>query len=98
MSAPANIHINETGLVLEGVIDHQSVPSLLRALPSDVEFESPEIDLSKVTKIDSAGLAFIINWGNQILAKDQKIVLHGTNQKAAKLIEIMNLEAVFTLV
>lgn len=92
----SRVEKTETSLVFSGVIDFRSVPALLAQMPESSPAETV-LDLSKTRKIDSAGLAFLINWGNQNLASDQKIRLRGANAKARKLIDIMRLKSVFEL-
>jgi ABC-type transporter Mla MlaB component len=95
--APSSrVEKTETGLAFFGVIDSQSVPGLLKAMP---ESGSPEmeLDLSAATRVDSAGLAFLIHWGNRNLATDQKIKLRGASVQVLRLIDIMRLKSVFEL-
>ena len=95
--APSSrVEKTETGLAFFGVIDSQSIPALLKAMP---ESGSPEmeLDLSAATRVDSAGLAFLIHWGNRNLATDQKIKLRGASVQVLRLIDIMRLKSVFEL-
>jgi ABC-type transporter Mla MlaB component len=95
-SPASRVEKTETGLAFFGVIDFQSIPSLLEAMP---EAGSPEmeLDLSAATRIDSAGLAFLVYWGNQNLAPNQKISLRGASVQVLQLINIMRLTSVFEL-
>lgn len=86
-----------TGLCFTGVIDHQSIPKLMSALP-DMQLNEPILDLKEVSKIDSAGLAFLIHWGNEHLSDGQKVKLSGISRQAKQLIGIMGLEPVFELI
>ena len=70
-SSLSRVEKTETGLAFFGVIDSQSVPALLEAMPDSASPEM-ELDLSGATRVDSAGLAFLIHWGNRNLATDQK--------------------------
>jgi len=95
-SIASRVEKTETGLAFFGVIDFQTVPSLIEAMPKTSPPET-ELDLSAASKIDSAGLAFLINWGNQNLALDQKITVYGASAQVLHLIDIMHLQAVFEL-
>lgn len=90
----ARVKINATGFSLEGIVNHQTIPNLIEKLPQ-VESESPVLDISAVTRIDSAGLAFLIDWGKKHLPEGQKVLLSGTSQQTRQLIETMKLDALF---
>jgi ABC-type transporter Mla MlaB component len=95
-SSTPRVEKTETGLAFFGVIDFQTVPALIEAMPKTSPPDT-ELDLSAASKIDSAGLAFLINWGNHNLAPDQKIVLYGARAQVCLLIDIMHLQGVFEL-
>ncbi len=95
-SSPSRVEKTETGLRFSGVIDYRSVPALLKEMPKPAPAETV-LDLSEITRIDSAGLAFLIHWANQNLSPDQKIPLCGANTKTRKLIDIMRLKSIFEL-
>ncbi len=92
----SRVEKTETGLAFYGVIDFQTVPTLIEAMPETSALET-DLDLRAASKIDSAGLAFLINWGNQNLAPDQKIALYGASDQVRQLIDIMHLQAVFEI-
>lgn len=83
-----------SGLAFEGVIDHQSIPGLLACMP-EVSIDKPVLDLSRVSRIDSAGLAFLIHWGEQLIQPTQKILLTGVSAQTHQLIDTMKLDSVF---
>ena len=87
---------SSSGLAFYGEIDHQSVPRLMQAMP-----ETPsvgcELDLSAARRIDSAGLAMLIDWGNRTLRDEQKIRIRGASAQTRQLIEILRLGAMFEL-
>ena len=95
-SSTSRVEKTETGLAFFGVIDFQTVPALIEAMPKTSPLDT-ELDLSAASKIDSAGLAFLISWGNQNLAPDQKIGLYGARAQVRQLIDIMHLQGVFEL-
>lgn len=92
----ANAQLTESGLAFSGVIDHQSIPALIRNLP-EVSSADPIIDLREVSKIDSAGLAFLIHWGNTHLTNADKMQLSGVSEQAKQLIGILELGSVFEI-
>ena len=83
-----------TGLAFEGVIDHQSIPGLLARMP-EISIDKPTLDLSAVSRIDSAGLAFLIHWSARLALPTQKILLTGVSAQARQLIDTMKLDSVF---
>ena len=96
MKTPSRVEKTQAGLAFFGDIDHQSIPGLMQGLPT-LDASSVEFDLSACDKIDSAGLAFMIDWGNRHLASEQKISVRGVSPQLQRLIEIMGLEAMFVL-
>lgn len=92
----SSVQATETGLTFTGVIDHQSVPKLLRLLPA-FKVKNTVFDLSNVSKIDSAGLAFLVHLRNEHLPSGNKLNLKGASAQALQLINIMQLETVFDL-
>lgn len=95
-SSSSRVEKIETGLAFFGVIDFQSIPLLLKQMPESSPAETV-LDLSETSKVDSAGLAFLIHWGNRNLAPDQKISVRGASSQARQLIDIMRLKSVFKL-
>lgn len=95
-SKGANARLTDSGLAFSGIIDHQSIPGLMNNLPS-LKKPKPVIDLTEVSKIDSAGLAFLIDWGNTHLANGDKMQLKGVSEQAKQLIGILELGSVFEI-
>ena len=96
MVATARVETSATGLVFEGVLDCQTVPALIDQMtgPRTRDFE---LDVSASSKIDSAGLAMMIDWGNRYLPAGQKIRLRGASLQVRQLIDIMHLDDFFEL-
>jgi anti-anti-sigma factor len=95
-SNSASVQLTDSGLIFSGIIDHQSIPGLMNGL-LDTNNTKPVIDLSEVSKIDSAGLAFLIHWGNTHLANADKVQLKGVSEQAKQLIGILELESVLEI-
>ena len=61
--ADAAVRVGESGWLLSGELDFETVPALL--LHRGVQMEAGKnltIDLAEVTRVDSAGLALMIEW------------------------------------
>ncbi len=93
-TAKASVKLTPTGLKFEGVINHQTIPALMEQ-SLKTELSEPVLDLAGVSRIDSAGLAFLLNWGRNNLSKESKIMLSGTSEQAQQLIETMKLDSIF---
>ena len=92
----AQVEKTAAGLAFVGVLDCQTVPALIGQLPAPQSSEF-ELDVSASSKIDSAGLAMLIDWGNRHLQADEKIRLRGASLKVRQLIDIMGLDDFFEL-
>ena len=94
--ATSRVEKTELGLAFSGVLDCQTVPALMKQMPAP---HSPrfELDISASDKIDSAGLAMLIDWSNRHLPSGEKIRLRGASLKVCQLIEIMGLNEFFEL-
>ncbi|HSG10417.1 MAG TPA: STAS domain-containing protein [Gammaproteobacteria bacterium] len=61
--ADAAVRIGETGWLLSGELDFGTVPALLQHRGVQMEAgKNLTIDLAEVTRVDSAGLALMIEW------------------------------------
>jgi anti-anti-sigma factor len=96
MATSSRVEKTSTGLAFFGDIDHQSIPELMQHMPA-FNASSTLLDLSASGKIDSAGLAFMMDWGNRHLSPGQKISVRGASPQLQQLIQIMRLESVFEL-
>ena len=92
----ARLEETETGLAFVGVLDCQTVSELMKQMPAP-RSSGFELDVSASSKIDSAGLAMLIDWGNRHLQADEKIRLRGASLKVRQLIDIMHLGDFFEL-
>ena len=86
-----------TGMAFFGSLDHQTVPRLIKQMPEFRYDGEVELDISASRKIDSAGLAMLIDWGNHHLPPGEKIRLRGASLKVRELIDIMHLKPFFEL-
>ncbi len=61
--ADAAIRVGETGWLLSGELNFETVPALLQHRGVQMEAgKNLTVDLSEVTRVDSAGLALMIEW------------------------------------
>ncbi|MDH5469214.1 MAG: STAS domain-containing protein [Gammaproteobacteria bacterium] len=61
--ADAAVRVGESGWLLSGELDFETVPALLQHRGVQMEAgKNLTIDLAEVTRVDSAGLALMIEW------------------------------------
>ena len=61
--ADAAVRVGEAGWLLSGELDFETVPALLQHRGVQMEAgKNLTIDLAEVTRVDSAGLALMIEW------------------------------------
>ena len=86
-------------LPLEGEIDLHISPRVSAALAAMIE-QKPQrlvIDLSKVTYIDSSGLAVLIEGMQNVEAYGGKFILAGIQENVKPIFEIARLDQVFII-
>jgi anti-sigma B factor antagonist len=86
-------------LPLEGEIDLHVSPRVSASLSALIE-EKPKklvVDLSKVTYIDSSGLAVLIEGMQNVEAYGGKFALAGLQEKVRPIFEIARLDQVFRI-
>ena len=86
-------------LPLEGEIDLHVSPRVSAALGAMIE-EKPQrlvVDLSKVTYIDSSGLAVLIEGMQNVEAYGGKFLLAGIQENVKPIFEIARLDQVFII-
>ena len=86
-------------LPLEGEIDLHVSPRISAALGAMIEQKSPRlvVDLSKVTYIDSSGLAVLIEGMQNVEAYGGKFILAGIQENVKPIFEIARLDQVFII-
>ena len=80
---------------LSGVIDARQVSELWRR--RDELFAHNELDLSEVSHVDSAGLAFLVKWAKSLQQLGERLRLNGASSRLGKLIELYAVEPLFDL-
>jgi anti-sigma B factor antagonist len=86
-------------LPLEGEIDLHVSPRISGALGAMIEQKPPRlvVDLSKVTYIDSSGLAVLIEGMQNVEAYGGKFILAGIQDNVKPIFEIARLDQVFII-
>jgi anti-sigma B factor antagonist len=86
-------------LALDGEIDLHRSPEIKEALQPPIKRKAPRIllDLSRVTYIDSSGLAVVIEALQQVLAYGGKFGLFGLQDGVRNIFEIARLDQVFEI-
>jgi anti-sigma B factor antagonist len=86
-------------LPLDGEIDLHVSPRISAALGAMIEQKPPRlvVDLSKVTYIDSSGLAVLIEGMQNVEAYGGKFILAGIQENVKPIFEIARLDQVFII-
>jgi anti-sigma B factor antagonist len=86
-------------LPLEGEIDLHVSPRISTALAAMIDQKPPRlvVDLSKVTYIDSSGLAVLIEGMQNVEAYGGKFILAGIQENVKPIFEIARLDQVFII-
>jgi len=83
---------------LEGVLDRQSVPVIRRKLlgaARETGVSHMVVDLSKVSAIDTAGIAMLVELLRVLAEKSGRLRLVGLNEKTSKMIRLSRLDSLF---
>jgi anti-sigma B factor antagonist len=86
-------------LPLEGEIDLHVSPGIASSLQEMVKTKPPQlvVDLSRVTYIDSSGLAVLIEAMQNVAAYGGKFALAGLQESVRPIFEIARLDQVFRI-
>ncbi len=78
---------------LDGNLTYETVPDLFtRNLPMDSG--SVSLNLTKVKRVDSAGLALLVEWSCQARAREKKLVLKNVPAQLKSLIDASGLREI----
>lgn len=86
----------ETGYDLSGSLTYATVPDLFRQTPPTIS-SSTSLDLSSVERVDSAGLALLIEWSRLAKASNKELVLKNVPASLKSLIDISGLGEVLSI-
>lgn len=84
----ASISQQDNTWVLSGELNHQTVPGLYPQMPTS---NGPNIhlDLSAVHKSDSAGVALLLHWTQNLHTAGQQLLLSHTPPQLSQMIHIL---------
>jgi anti-sigma B factor antagonist len=88
-------------VLLEGGMEKSTIPVLRRAIAPLFEKQHAVqliVDLSRVTHVDSAGIATLLDWLKQCERDNLRFTLAGSTPKVQALLEMDHLKGVFKLV
>jgi len=85
---------------LDGPLDRKTVPSIRRKLLESAKesgIKDMVIDLSKVSTVDTAGIAMLVELLKVLSEKRAKLHLIGLNDNTTKMIRLSRLDTVFNI-
>lgn len=83
---------------LEGTVDRQTVPAIRRKLlraAREIGVSQMVVDLSKVSAVDTAAVAMLVEVLRVLVEKRGKLQLVGLNEQAIKMIRLSRLDTLF---
>lgn len=84
--------------VVEGDLDIESVPSLLeKSEQLFKDYPSQQIDLTKVSRADSVGVALLVEWFRQAKARQQELRYRNVPAQMMAIIRVAELEDLLPL-
>ncbi len=89
-----NIEINDGRMVVKGELNVQTVPDLFDRY---ADFAEPvySIDLSKIEKVDSSGLALLVYWHAKLNQTSEFLGFRNCPVRALAVAKLVGLEAIF---
>ena len=90
--SPSNTGVSTTPEPLEGEVCFAGVPQLLRR--ADKLAATGTLDLSRVTRVDSAGLALLLELSRRCKARGGKLVLRGADERLLRLARFFGLDGI----
>lgn len=61
-------------------------------------FQQHEINVNEISKIDSAGIAFLVKWGQACHARNECLIVQGVSSEFCQLIALYGVEPLFKLI
>ena len=89
---------DKVSIHLEGSLDRQTVPKIRKELLKSAKKSGAsrvEVDLSRVSGLDTAGIALMVELLRALSNRDGKLRLTGLNEHAIKMIRLSRLDALF---
>ncbi|OZB06932.1 MAG: hypothetical protein B7X54_00340 [Idiomarina sp. 34-48-12] len=85
-------------IALSGELDRMTVPSLWKQRKSWLHGEQVlTLNLAGVTKVDSAGVAMLLETKRAILADERELVITNANQQLHAMVQVSGVEALLQL-
>jgi phospholipid transport system transporter-binding protein len=91
----ADLQVNDGALVVSGVIDLSTVTEILadgRAAINAVSDGSLTLDLSAVTRTDSAGLALVVDWVRVARQRGLDLKIVGASSQLSAIAQVSGLD------
>jgi anti-sigma B factor antagonist len=91
---------NRCSIQLEGPVDMRTVPEIRRTLLGRAkknEIREMDVDLSRVTVLDTAGVAMLVEIWRGLARRDGVLRLSGLSEKAKSLIQLARLDLIFEI-
>lgn len=91
---------DKVSVLLEGPLDRQTVPKIRKKLLSSAKksgVRKMEIDLSRVSSMDTAGIAMMVEVLRVLASRNGKLGLTGLNENAIKMVRLSRLDKVFDM-
>ena len=95
MSSQADLRLEGGVLYLSGVVDFDSVPDLMTRANSLDEVRFDTVDASALTKIDSAGVAFLVWLKKHFVGPGAPLALRGSPEQLTRMVSVTGLDPVF---
>ena len=93
--ADAAIRVGETGWLLSGELNFETVPALLQHRGVQMEAgKNLTVDLSEVTRVDSAGLALMIEWLRESERKDLDMTFTSVPEQLLSIARVCGLDEI----
>ncbi len=91
----ASVERRDGGVAIIGPLTFASVAELYEAGTAELPAGDIDIDLSGVTKVDSAGLALLVEWQKRARRSGAAISLRQAPKQLLELIRVSGLRSVF---
>lgn len=93
--ADAAVRVGEAGWLLSGELDFETVPALLQHRGVQMEAgKNLTIDLAEVTRVDSAGLALMIEWLRESERKDLDMTFTNVPEQLLSIARVCGLDEI----
>lgn len=91
---------NPFPLALDGSLDFNTVPDLRKGLLKalrKISAPAVELDFSRVSKVDTSGIAMLVELNRIAVSKGGKVSLTGMNNQVRRMMRLARLDQIFPL-